>query len=176
MAASGHHRTKPKEVKGPKPPYRNSNFHLPIQECDGNEAIKPPGKNWSTIFYKRHPELKATTLKALEWDQHEHSIYEKVVEWYTVIGKELKNPTLKPRNVYNIDETGVLLAVLNSLKVLVSSDNLQKCRGTEKDRTKITAIKCISADFKVLLSLVIWPASTYRANWMTYPIPGWHYG
>src|SRR5580692_6829694 len=156
--------------------HRNSLFHFPIQERDGNESIKPPGKNWSTTFHKRHPELKSTTLKALEWDRHEHSIYEKVVEWYTVIGKELKNPALKPRNVYNMDETGVLLAVLNSLKVLVSSDDLRKCRGTGKDCTRITAIECISADFKVLLPLVIWPASTHRANWMTYPTPGWHYG
>ena len=46
--------------------HRNSLFHLSIQERDGNESIKPPGKNWSTTFHKRHPELKLTTLKALE--------------------------------------------------------------------------------------------------------------
>jgi hypothetical protein len=107
-----------------------------IFDRDGNGLIKLPGKNWSTAFPKRHPELKATTLQALEWDRHEHFIYEKVIEWYTVI----KNPALKPRNVYNMNETGVLLAVLNSLKVLVSSDNLQKCRGTGKDSTKIIVI------------------------------------
>ena len=69
-------------------------------------------------------------MKALEWDQHEHSIYKKVLEWFTVIGKELKNPTIKLRNIYNMDktgETGVLLAVLNSLKVLVSSEDLRTC-------------------------------------------------
>ena len=75
-----------------------------------------------------------------------------------------------------MDETGVHLAVLNSLKVLVRSDDLRTCRVTGKDRTRITVIECISADFKVLLPLVIWPASTRRANWMTYPTPGWHYG
>jgi hypothetical protein len=95
-----------------------------------NESIKPPGKNWSTAFHKCQPELKATSLKVLEWDQHKYSIYEKVVEWYIVIEKKLKNPALKPHNVYNMDETGVLLAVLNSLKVLVSSDDLWKCRST----------------------------------------------
>ena len=75
-----------------------------------------------------------------------------------------------------MDKTGVLLAVLNSLKVLVSSDDLRTRRSTGKDRTRITVIECICVDFKVLLPLVIWPASTYRANWMTYPTPGWHYG
>jgi hypothetical protein len=67
---------------------------------------------------------------------------------------------------------GVLLAVLNSLKVLISSDDLRTCRGTRKDRTRITVIECISADFKTLLPLVIWPVSTHRANWIAYPTPG----
>ena len=93
-----------------------------------------------------------------------------------MIGKELKNLALKPRNVYNMDETGVLLAVPNSLKVLISSDDLQTYRSTGKDRMRIAVIECISVDFKVLLPLVIWPASTHQANWMTYPTPGWHYG
>ena len=46
--------------------HRNSLFHLPIYERDGNESIKPPGKNWSTAFHKCQPELKATSLKVLE--------------------------------------------------------------------------------------------------------------
>jgi hypothetical protein len=76
-----------------------------------------------------------------------------------VIGKELKNLALKPCNVYNVDETGVLLAILNSLKVLVSSDDLRTCHSTRKYRTKITVIECISADFKVLLPLVIYSSA-----------------
>jgi hypothetical protein len=89
-----------------------------------------------------------------------------------MIGKKLKNSVLKPRNIYNMDEKGVLLAVLNSLKVLISSDDLQTCCGTGKDHMRITMIECISADFKVLFPLIIWLASTHWANWMTYPIPG----
>ena len=72
-----------------------------------------------------------------------------------MIRTELKNFVLKPCNIYNMDETGELLAVLNSLKVLISSDNLRTCCGTGKDRTRITVIECISADFKVLLPFVI---------------------
>jgi hypothetical protein len=84
-----------------------------------------------------------TTLKVLEWDRHEHSIYKKVVELYIVIGKKLKNPILKLCNIYNMDKTGVLLAILNSPKVLVSSDDLRKCHSMGKDYMKITVIECI---------------------------------
>ena len=45
-----------------------------------------------------------------------------------MIGKELSDPAIVPENVYNMDETGVLLSVLSSLKVLVSKQDLKNYR------------------------------------------------
>jgi hypothetical protein len=42
-------------------------------------------------------------------------------------------------------------------------------------RPMLTAIECISADGRFLLPMIIWPATTHRANWITYPTPGWYY-
>jgi hypothetical protein len=39
----------------------------------------------------------------------------------------------------------------------------------------VSAIECISADGRYLNPMIIWPASTHRANWTTHPTPGWHY-
>ncbi|KAF2175943.1 DDE-domain-containing protein, partial [Zopfia rhizophila CBS 207.26] len=75
--------------------------------------------------------------------------------------------------------------MLNSVKVLVGKDDTRGYRGARIKRTMITAImardlgsnsiECISADGRCLEPMVIWPASTYRANWTTYPTPGWVY-
>lgn len=35
--------------------------------------------------------------------------------------------------------------------------------------------ECISADGRYLKPMIIWPTSTHRANWTTFPTPGWHY-
>jgi hypothetical protein len=56
-----------------------------------------------------------------------------------VIGKELNDPAILRENVYNMDETGVLLSVLSSLKVLTGKDDLSY-RGAGVKRTLITAI------------------------------------
>ena len=48
-------------------------------------------------------------------------------------------------------------------------------KGAGVKRTMVTAIECISADGRSLPPLIIWPASTHRSNWTTYPTPGWHY-
>lgn len=67
-------------------------------------------------------------------------------------------------NVYNMDETGVMLAMLNSVKVLVGKDNIRGYRGARVTRTIVTAVECISADGRCLNPMIIWPASTHRAN------------
>jgi hypothetical protein len=140
-----------------------------------NPPIKPPGKNWPRAFEKRHPELKARRVKAIDWNRHENNIYYKIEEWFEVIREVLQDPNILPENAYNMDETGVMLSKLGSVKVLVGKDDLRDYRGTGVKRTMVTAIECISADGRSLLPLIIWPASTHRSNWTTYPTPGWHY-
>jgi hypothetical protein len=87
----------------------------------------------------------------------------------------LQDPEVLPENAYNMDETGVMLSKLGSVKVLVGRDDLRDYRGAGEKRTVVTAVECISADGRVLLPLIIWPASTHRSNWTTFPTPGWHY-
>jgi DDE superfamily endonuclease len=92
-----------------------------------------------------------------------------------VIRRVIQDPAILPKNLYNMDETGVMLGMLGSVKVLVGKDDLRDYRGAGVKRTMVTAIECISADGRSLLPLIIWPASTHRSNWTTYPTPGWHY-
>jgi hypothetical protein len=73
------------------------------------DNARPPSKNWPQAFQKRHPDLKSMRIKALDADRHDHHIYSKVEEWFKVIGEQLRNPDILPENVYNMDETGVLL-------------------------------------------------------------------
>lgn len=71
-----------------------------------------------------------------------------------------------------MDETGVMLSMLLSVKVLVSKADLRGYRGARVKRTVVTAIECISGDDRYLKPMIIWPASTHRANGTTFPTPG----
>lgn len=141
---------------------------LPSAADDG---IRPPDKNCPQGFYKRHLELQAREVRPLYWARHD--IRQKVVGWFTLIGKQLSNPAVLQQNVYNLDETGVLLSVLNSLKALVNSKDLRKYRGAAVKRTNITAIECISANGRHLDPLIIWPAATRRSTSTTHLPKGW---
>lgn len=143
--------------------------------ASGESDLQPPGKNWPQSFYKRHPELQAKRLRPLDWTRHDVNIYDKVAEWFTVIGKELERADVLTENVYNMDETGTQLSVLSSLKVLVRQNDPRSHRGTGVKRTMITAIECISADGRCLDPLIIWPATTHRSTWTAHAQPGWHF-
>lgn len=145
---------------------------LPMSELDGPPL---PGKNWSQGFYKRHPELRARRTRAIDRDRHDAAVYSKTMEWFDVIREVLDRSDILQENVYNMDETGVMLSVLGSLKVLVERDDTQTKRPSCVQRTLITAIECISADGRCLDPLIIWPAATHRSNWTAHPTPGWHF-
>jgi hypothetical protein len=114
-------------------------------------------------------------VKALDWDRHDRNIRDKITEWFDIMGPILNNPNVLPENVYNMDETGIMLCFLTSKKVLVGHDDPTNGRGAGVKRELVTAIECISADGRVISPLIIWAASTHRSNWTTHPTPGWHF-
>jgi DDE superfamily endonuclease len=145
------------------------------QRSTTDEVINPPGKNWPQAFHKRHPELRLKKVKAIDWDHHHRNIYDKITHWFEAIGKELQDPVIMPENVYNMDETGGMLSMPSSIKVLVGKDDPRDYRGAGVKREMVTAIECVSADGRSLLPMIVWPAATHRSNWTTYSTPEWHY-
>jgi hypothetical protein len=150
-------------------------FCVTRQRPEADRPPKPPGKNWTQGFEKRHPETQARKVKALDWNCHKKNTYWKIIHWFEVIGRLLKDLGISKENVYNIDETGVMLSMLSTVKVLVSKDDMRDYRGARVKRTIITAIECISGDGRYLDFMIIWLAATHRSNWTTFPTPGWQY-
>lgn len=148
---------------------------IAYQRSTTHVGIKPPGKNWPKAFELRHPELHAKKVKAVDWNRHDNNIYDKITLWFEVIGEVLQDPAVLPENVYNMDETGVMLSMLGSVKVLVSKNDSRNYRGAGVKRIMVTAIECVSADGRALLPMIIWPAITHRSNWTVHPTIGWHY-
>lgn len=145
--------------------------HRPIQD----RPSKPPGRNWAKALEKRNPELKARRVKALDWNRHERNIYEKIVDWFMKIGPVVEDPIIRDENVWNFDETRVILSKLGSVKVLVGKDDMRDYRGAREKRTMVTAIECVSGDGRYLTPMIIWPATTHRSNWTTFRTPRWQY-
>ena len=80
-----------------------------------------------------------------------------------------------PRNVYNMDETGVLLSYHISMKVLVAKGDRTKYRSLPLKREMVTAIECVSTNGRFLDPLIIWPTASHRSAWTSAETPDWQY-
>jgi hypothetical protein len=118
-------------------------FSIARQQSTPNTQYKPPGKNWARAFEKRHPELRARTVRPINWKRHSNNIHDKITQWFEVIGNVLQDPAVLRENVYNMDETGVMLSMLGSAKVPVGKDDPRDYRGAGVKRTMVTAVSCI---------------------------------
>jgi hypothetical protein len=134
-------------------------FRIARRRTSTDRAIKRPNKNWAQAFERRHPELKPRRVKAMDWNRHDKNIYDKITDWFEVIEKELRRPDIVPQNVYNMDETGIMLSMQGSAKVLVSKNDRRDYRGARIKRTMVTAIECASAAGESLKPMVIWPTT-----------------
>jgi hypothetical protein len=150
-------------------------FSIARHRPQSKRPLKPPGKNWARAFEIRNPTLKAKRVAALDWNRHPNNIYDKIVDWFEKIWEVFQNKDILSENVYNMDETGIMLSMLTSVKVLVGKEDLRQYRGARVKRTVVTAIECVSGDGRYLHPMIIWPAHTHRADWTTKSTPGWHY-
>jgi hypothetical protein len=86
----------------------------------------------------------------MDWNRHDNNIADKITHWFEVMGWVLRDPAIKAENVYNMDETGVMLSMLGSVKVLVGKADTRTYRGARVKRTMVTAVECISGDGRYL--------------------------
>jgi hypothetical protein len=72
-----------------------------------------------------------------------------------VIGQVPEDPAVLLENVYNMDKTTVMLSILSLVRALVGRDDLRNYRGAGVKQTMVTAVKCVSANDRALLPLII---------------------
>jgi hypothetical protein len=136
-------------------------FSVARQRSSVKKPNNPPGQKWARCFAKRHSEIKARTVKPVDWNRHEKYTYGKMVHWFEAIEKVLQDPAVVPENFYNMDETGVMLSMLSCVKVLVGRDDLRDYRGAGVKRTMVTAINWSSELMTCVMMISIYEAGTY---------------
>ncbi|KAJ1708887.1 hypothetical protein NYO67_8965 [Aspergillus flavus] len=131
-------------------------FSLSLAAHPGLE-VRTPGRNWPQGFDRRHPQLGARRLRAIDWKRDGQQTEDKFRHWFAIIGRELADPAIPLENVYNMHETGVLPRAPNSLKVIVHKGHLRNIEGLRG---------------RLLHPLIIWSAATHRNAWTTHATPG----
>jgi hypothetical protein len=72
-----------------------------------------------------------------------------------VIRRVLKDLAISEGNIYNRNETSIILSMLGTVKVLVGKDDMQDYRDACVKRTLVTVVECISRNSRYIHSIII---------------------
>lgn len=120
---------------------------------------------WVRKFRARHPELKSGWATGLEKCRAGALNKPTVQHFYETLRVLIDEYSIKPENMYNMDEKGVRLGIGGRVKVLVDRDQKSIQQLEDGWREMVTIIECICADGTVLAPSMVYQGVRRDLEW-----------
>jgi hypothetical protein len=143
------------------------------------------GARWAEHFVKRHPELTTRFRRRIDYQRAQCEDPAVVNAWFALVRNTIAKYGIQEADIYNFDETGFLMGMLSSAKVVGSSEHRGRPRTMQPgNREWVTVIQGICADgwalppyfvVKGKHHLLPWyEDSRFGPDWRTHPSTnGW---
>ena len=110
-----------------------------------------PGKNWVSRFIKRHKDkIKSSYLAPVDIARKRADNPYQYKLFYELLKEKIEKYKIKEHNMYNIDEKGFLISVLNKSKRIYTKSEAVRGRlfstSQDSNREWITTITSVCAD------------------------------
>ena len=134
----------------------------------------PVGKNWVSRFVNSQSELQT------KWNRKFHSQRARcedpvtIAAWFKLVEETRQAHGILDDDVYNFDETGFIMGVAATSKVVTSSDTVGRAVTVQPgNRDWVTTIECINASGWCLPPVVILSGKLHQATWYQHLPPDW---
>ena len=114
-------------------------------------VCKPLGVNWYEKFLARHPDYHLKYSKALDQARKDISTPESYRKWFDLYTNTIKEYGILPGDQYNMDEKGIAMGLIDSVKAIVSKEEMSKYMVQPGNREWVSLIECVSEDGFVVL-------------------------
>lgn len=95
--------------------------HHQLRVWVANLKGKPPGKNWTYEFVKRHQEkITSEFLNGFDIERKRADSYWIINNYFQLVKEKMEKHHFAPENTYNMDEKGFLIGKLNKTKRIFS--------------------------------------------------------
>jgi len=135
---------------------------------------QPVGQKWVSRFIKAQPELQT------KWNRKFHSQRARcedpvtIAAWFKLVEETRQAYGILDTDTYNFDETGFMMGVAATSKVVTSSDTVGRATAVQPgNREWVTAIECINASGWCLPPFVILSGKQHQASWYHHLPPDW---
>jgi hypothetical protein len=134
----------------------------------------PVGKKWVSRFITRQAELQT------KWNRKFHSQRARCEDpvrirvWFKLVQDTRAAYGIADQDVFNFDETGFMMGVASTSKVVTSSDTIGRATVVQPgNREWVTTIECINASGWCISPFVILSGKLHQASWYQNLPPDW---
>ena len=128
-------------------------------------SYSPLGGKWVQRFMQRHPYLQ-TTLSCMIESARLKDISEAVMQWFNTCTQLIEENDIQPGDIYNVDETGNLMGIIERSYVIVDSTKRTRYQAQPGRQEWVTAVECICADGSSILPLIIFKGEHLISDWI----------
>ncbi|KAG9225268.1 hypothetical protein CCMSSC00406_0007099 [Pleurotus cornucopiae] len=127
---------------------------------------KPVGENWPSSFVTRHPEIKVvkltTTLEACRARSLNRANVDK---YFDILEEVIAKYAIRPENIWNMDEKGLVLEDSARRRALVDRDQKTLYDINDGAQEMVTTIECFSAAGVAMQPMLIFPGAQINLEW-----------
>ncbi|KAJ3464857.1 hypothetical protein MRS44_009643 [Fusarium solani] len=126
----------------------------------------PVGKRWASNFIKRHPDLKTRFFRKYDYQRAKCEDPTIIRNWFTLVANTIAKYGVRLDDIYNVDETGFMMGIIQSGMVVTGTDRRGKPKSVQPgNREWITVIQAINADGQAIPPFIIGAGQYHLANW-----------
>ena len=139
-------------------------------------SIKSVGKNWTTKFIKRSPELKTKFYRRYDYARAKCEDPDIIYQWFNLYQNMLGKYGFPPSDIWNFDETGFAMGIHQPKRVVCSANTKKPTSIQAGNREWVTTIEAINADGDAAPPLFIFKGKLLQTSWFDemHFQPGWN--
>jgi hypothetical protein len=129
-----------------------------------NKVHDTIGNNWITQFLNRHPELASKMAKRMDRQRVFANNLTTIADHFKKLGKVIRTERLRPHQITNVDEKGIILGYSSKSKVITRRGKKSPYVRQHGKREMVTLMEAISADGYIFPTFLITKGKvhTYR--------------
>ena len=138
----------------------------------------PIGDSWVQRFIHRHPKLETACSHAIEAARIKDVTKEDIDRWFDELEKTIKEKNIRIEDMYNMDETGFAIGVIQRSYVVVNKESKTRYQAQPGRQEWVSVVECICADSGSIPPFIILKGEKVTSSWIpTAALDlNWHFG
>jgi hypothetical protein len=126
----------------------------------------PVGKNWTTNFIKRQPELQTRFTRKYDYQRALCEDPSLIRGWFTLVQNTIAKYGINAADIFNFDETGFMMGVISSTMVVTRADRRGKPKMNQPgNREWVTVIQGVNSTGWAIPPFLVVAGQNHLANW-----------